>query len=360
MGLFDFWKKPQLGTFKQRVAAFWEWYPRSADRLFAMIEGQRSDEIAAFTGQFMDATLPGLSWVFGPPPSGRTGHSFTVTGDGVLARQLLAQYWHSQAVPVPRWTFHASRQATPYERLAGLAIGLRGEAQVDVENFRLRTSVDEEREKINLTAWHPALSDVPEEHRMRILFLLLDEALGEFGTEMWLGELEVEPFEPDKETRSLAALPKFVEQVGAYYGWNKLSPVECYTVYRCETPNNTRRGDTMVGTSCMPGVILEFLENHGRLPADPLEGSGAELAYVAIDGSIFPEGDQSAVRGEIEDAISAALKQDASGRTLGGACGLNESYIDLLLFDGANSRRIVEKALAGRQLSRLSRIERFV
>jgi hypothetical protein len=220
--------------------------------------------------------------------------------------------------------------------------------------------VDEEREKINLTAWHPALAQAPEEHRLRILFLLLDEALGEFGTEMWLGALEVEPFEADKDTRPLASLPKFVEQVGGYYGWNKLSPVECYTVYRCEAATSARRGDTMIGTSCMPNLILEFLENDGRLPADPLEGSGAELAYVAIDGSIFPEGEQSAVRGEIEDAIATALKQEASGRTFGGAFGANESYIDLLLFDGANSRKIVEKTLASRQLSRLARIESFV
>jgi hypothetical protein len=358
MGFFDFLKKPQQpATFKQRVAAFWEWYPRSANRLFEMIERGQSKEIADFTGQFMDSTLPGLSWVFGPGPG---GHSFTVTGDGILPRQLLAQYWHSRAVTIPRWTFHASRQATPAERLAGMAIGMQGGVQVDVEHFRLRTKVNAEQEKIDLVGWHPALSEVPEEHRVRIFFLLLDEALGEFGTDMWLGTIDVEPFEADAETRSLATLPKFVEQVGAYYGWKKLSPVECYTVYECETESDARRGDTLIGTSCMPGLIMEFLENGGRLPADPLEGSGAEFAYVALDGSLFPEGEQTAVRGEIEDTLSAALQRELSGRTLGGAFGANESYIDLLLFDGANSRRIVEQALASRQLSRLARVESFL
>lgn len=357
MGLFDFLKKPQTVTFKQRVTAFWDWYPQSANRLFDMIEGGRSNEIAEFTGKFMDATLPGLSWVFGPGPD---GHSFTVSGDGIISLQLLAQYWHSRATPVPRWTFHASRQAAPADRLSSLAIGLQGEAQVDIEHFLLRTSVDEELEKVNLIGWHPALEQVPEEHRLRIFFLLLDEALGEFGTEMWLGSLDVEPFEADQDTRSMAELPRFVEQAGAYYGWEKLSPVECYSVYRCGTQTDARRGDTLVGTSCIPGVILDLLENDGHLPEDPLEGTGAGFAYVAIDSSIFPEGDQSGARGEIEDALSAALESDFSGRTLGGAYGTNESYIDLLLFDGANSLKIVEQTLINRRLNRQSRIESFV
>jgi hypothetical protein len=122
---------------------------------------------------------------------------------------------------------------------------------------------------------------------------------------------------------------------------------------------NSRRGDTVIGTTCIPHVIFHFLENEGRLPDDPLDGTGAQFAYVAIDGAVFPDGGQSEVRGNIEDAISDALENDLSGRTLCGAFGIGESYIDLLLLDGDNSRRIVQETLEKLQLQGQSRIESF-
>jgi hypothetical protein len=90
----------------------------------------------------------------------------------------------------------------------------------------------------------------------------------------------------------------------------------------------------------IPNVVFEYHQN-GQLEEDPLEGTGALFAYLAIDGSVFPDGRQSEVRGRIEDAVDEALTTAASGRTLGGAYGFQQSYIDLVLFDGAGSRKTV-------------------
>ena len=116
----------------------------------------------------------------------------------------------------------------------------------------------------------------------------------------------------------------------------------------------------MVGSTYISSIVLDFLNNEGTLPEDPLEGMGAELAYIAIDGSIFPDGQQTAVRGNIEDAVGDALDGDLSGRTLGGAFGIYESYIDLLLLGGANSRQLVLQTLDDLQLHGRSRIESFM
>ena len=115
----------------------------------------------------------------------------------------------------------------------------------------------------------------------------------------------------------------------------------------------------MVGTTCISNLIFDFLNNEGKLPKDPLEGTGAELAYIAIDSAIFSDGEQAAVRGNIEDAVGDALNADQSGRVLGGAFGINESYIDLLLLDGDNSRKLVQQTLDNLQLHGCSRIESF-
>ncbi len=84
------------------------------------------------------------------------------------------------------------------------------------------------------------------------------------------------------------------------------------------------------------------------------------MAYIAIDGSIFPDGEQTPVRGNIEDAVGDALEANLSGRALGGAFGVNESYIDLLLLDGDNSRQLVQQTLDDLQLHSRSQIESFM
>lgn len=348
-------KKPQGDTFKKRVTDFWEWYPQNADRLFDMIESG-SNGIAEFMSKFMEQTMPGLAWVFGPGEPG--GHSFTVSGEGVVPKQLLAEYWHSRARQIPRWTFHASRQATPPDRLDGFSIGMRGGDPIDVVNLQVQPTANADAEAIDIVAWHPAFEKLPEQEQYHILFLLLDEALGEFGTEMWLGEIKVAPFVSDKATIKLSQLPEKIAQVNAYYQWEKVLPIHGYSLYEVKQPIKGPRGDTLFGTTSIPDVVLNYIERKGKLRDNPLEGTGAEFAYVRLDGSVIPQGEEVDARTKISDSISEALEHSKSGLAVGGAYGSQNSYIDLIFFDGQNSEAIVNKLLDQLQLSGRSSVHR--
>jgi hypothetical protein len=95
------------------------------------------------------------------------------------------------------------------------------------------------------------------------------------------------------------------------------------------------------------------------LSENPLKGTGAEFVYIAVDRSVFPDGSQVDVRGNIEDTIDDALRGQACGRSLGGALGENNSYIEFLLFDSADGRRTILDTLDELQLAGRSRIENF-
>lgn len=356
------WKKKKQKPYRERVAEFWEWFPTLAADIASHFENDESDQVVPVVQEQMNSLMPGLSWVFGPGPGGSNGHSFTVTGEGQIAKQLLAEFWLSQQVEIPRWTFYGSRQPSSEEFLHNMAIGFGDNEQVDAETFLIRTEVDEEAESIDITAWHAAFDQIDEEHHGQILFIFLDEALGEFGTQTWIGNIEIEPVSEGKNTRPLAELPRFIDSVAEYHKWQKLSPLECYTGYEAGEDaelTDSPRGDTIVGTTCIPHVIFEFLENDGRLSEDPLEGTGAEFVYIAVDGSVFPDGEQVDVRSNIEDTISEALEKESCGRSLGGAFGADESYVEFILFDSENGRRIIEDTLKDLQLAGRSRIESF-
>ena len=347
-------KKKPTGTFKNHVTEFWEWFPTVARRFYDTIEADRCDDLTDEISEVAERLLPNLSWAFGP---GETGcHAFTVSGEGEIDKQLLAEYWRSRAPRIPNWTFYASRQPTSPEDLAEMSIHINDQDSVNAADLMFKTKVDEEKEVVDIVAWHPAFADVPEQNQFQILFLFLDEALGEFGTQTWLGEVEIEPFENAENARSLISIPKFIEQMNNYYKWEKQPPLEAYTVYEVPHQNQHPRGDTIVGSSCIPHVIFEYIENEGMLEVNSLAGTGAEFAYIAIESSVFPEGQQMDVRANIEEALNETLVKNLCGRTLGGASGVNESYIDLLLLDGENSRQLVMKTLDDLQLEGRSRL----
>ncbi len=103
---------------------------------------------------------------------------------------------------------------------------------------------------------------------------------------------------------------------------------------------------------------MSYLENKGKLRDNPLEETGAEFAYITLDGSVIPPGEEVDTRTKIADTLSEALEQAESGLAVGGAYGSQNSYIDLILFDGQNSEAIVTRVLDQLQLSGRSSLAR--
>jgi hypothetical protein len=346
-------------TYKERVEEFWAWFEPRSDRFYQTIDDGECASLVTEVSDACQRMLPGLSWVFGPGLHG--GHSLTLSGEGNVLKQLLADYWLELSPELPRWTFYAARQPSDPERLRTLQIGIGvdGDQHIGTEDFWLRTHVDEDAEVIDIVAWHPLLESVPDEHHYQILFLLLDEALGEFGTQTWLGQIAVERMEKSESNQTIASLPEFIKNVENYHGWEKHSPLDCYSIYQFGEQSDMPRGDTVAGATCIVSVLSDFFEHGGELLEDPLEELGAELVYVAIDSVNLPEGEQAEARGQMEDLLDEALGESMAGRVLGGAYGLKETYIDLILFHGETSREIVQQTLAEMNLRGEVRIVPF-
>ena len=318
-----------LPTFREQVVAFWEWFPTVADSLAASLrDGTFGDRIEKFQDT---VRIGGLAWVFGPGESeGR--FSFTISGEGQKAKQLLSHYWLQNSKDVPGWDFYSSRQPSSPELLENIEIQV-GETAIDPGSLHIATEVDDEHEVVNIKAWHDAFEQLEEDARFQILFLLLDEAIGEFGTQTRLGEIE---FEKTPAAITLLELRSYLDWLWAEKGWHDLTPLEQYTGYGTDEPRNEfDRGDTIAGHTCVPECVLTFLGNGGFLEEDLLEGTGAEFVYVRLDNEIFPETDQVDFRTRIEDALCAELEGD--GYVTGGGTGLENSYIDFVLFDGGRS-----------------------
>ena len=338
-------------TFKARVERFWKRYAQVAARFYKMLEEEKESAVGAETRELVDELLPDFAWVFGPGEAGygEAGRSFTLSGEGVLQRQLLALYWASRAPNLDGWTFYASRQPSPPEVIQSMRMDFEGQELNPLE-FWLTPAIDDEEELVNLTVWHPLYAGVHEdEARLGAFFVFLDEVLGEYGTGQWIGEVTPS----DKQLADAIPLTElwgFIDKLESERGWQKLLPGEAYVGYEREDPENRfPRDDIFVGSTMLYELIVDYYEAEGELE-DPLAGTGADYVFVSMDVQLFPEGQQMEKREGIENALAAALKSEHSGRVVGGAFGTQFAYLDLMLFDGPNSVQIVERVLREQNL----------
>jgi len=342
-----FKKKPPLTetvTLKTRVELFWKWYAEAAPRFFQTIEAGKCPDLAAEVSAKVDELLPGFAWVFGPGENGQ-GHSFTLSGEGNLHRQLLTLYWFSQAPNLPGWTFYPSRQPGSIE---GKRIKI-GEQTFNPIEFWITPSINPKKEKVDIIVWHPLFSALKDKDKWTILFLFLDEVLGEYGTQQSIGEIKLGN-EHLADAIPLSELLGFIKKTESEAGWKKYLPGQAGTIYKQPQPHDEfLRGDIMVGSTVHLVLINEYAKSKGEYK-DPLEGTGANYVFITFDASILPKGGQSAARGEIEDTLEKALSAAQGGRVLGGALGVRYAYIDLLLFDGDTSLQIVRQVLKDKQL----------
>jgi hypothetical protein len=354
--MFSLFKKrrpTESFTFKERVEAFWQWYESVADRFYQTIEGGHCADLAPEVSAKVEELLPGFAWVFGPGAGG-AGHSFTISGEGVLHRQLLALYCVSRAPQLEGWMFYPARQPGKIE---GIRMKFEGE-NFDPMEFWLTPTVDADAEKVNLSVWHPLVPKLGTQALYSPLFLFLDEVLGEFGTGQWIGEINIGNHRLT-EAIPLQELLVFVQKVQADTGWTKLPPGESITLYEPKRQNASfQRGDILVGQTANPNLIQDYLQYDGQLD-DPLAGTGADYVFVAFPVDFLPAGQQTEARGVIEDALAAALTEAQSGRLLGGALGRQNAYIDLLLLDGARSVALVTKVLREQNLPAGTEIHYF-
>ncbi len=117
------------------------------------------------------------------------------------------------------------------------------------------------------------MDSLDAQERNTVTFLFLDEALGEHGTEWWIGKINY-----DKKHLGASfpfpEFPDYIEQEARKRGWKKNAPGESWTLYRLkEQPTVYPRSDVVIQNTCVPGLFTSYLDAGGEME-DPVVGMG--------------------------------------------------------------------------------------
>ena len=177
--------------------AFWKWFQDNDETLFDFEDNQERtfDRLA----RELHKVNPDLTFEFGPKKGGR--RDFVISADGIRKAFHGVEALYAAAPSLPRWNIIKFRPRRPPN---DISIG-----SLTVKASSVRVQMERSLGKVDLTLFIPGYSADARKSYLPIVYLLLDEALGEYDVETYVGEIDLGPnSEEPQNTYSLSELPK--------------------------------------------------------------------------------------------------------------------------------------------------------
>lgn len=193
MGLFGRRKQGPAPTGNlDAVPALWQWWTDRGRELAGQGEApgsseQLQDELTAH----VEAVHPELQWEIGP--GARAAASLAISAGGVLELRTLAERC-VRAAPASdaEWEYLPARAAVG-DGWAHGALRMEGVGEMPLGLATVSLRIDDERSLVDVTLHHPAFPGLPEQDRLHLTFMLLDQILGEDDVMRWVGEVAASP-----------------------------------------------------------------------------------------------------------------------------------------------------------------------
>ncbi|MBB2913911.1 hypothetical protein FHS43_005220 [Streptosporangium becharense] len=195
------------------IERFWAWWAEARPELDAAVTAGETGRQAELIGPAVTAVHPSLVWEI--TPGLRADHALVVTCAGDPELRAVAHRWAAAAPPADRlWEFHPSRRADP--RATTLTVDVDGYG-FTLGELTLGLRVPRGNPRVDVVAYHPIFTLLPEETRVEAALLALDRLLGEDEVARWVGDVSAVAIEP-MDAVPAVHLPGVVADLASGYG----------------------------------------------------------------------------------------------------------------------------------------------
>ena len=268
----------------ETIATFWAAWPDIRKTLEQDLDEGEYGEGTELLTDAVEAIHADLEWEL---REGRQAATALCLSSGDPRLRPLAQRWVDAAPAADdRWEFHPARTPVGPEvfKIDGL--------EIDPTEAQFSAELDPDAEHLSVVVAHPEFRGLDDANRFQATFRMVDDLLGEDGTEMWIGSVDATPIVPHHAS-PLTDLPRMVEELSA------TASRERWVIFEDEDPYDPSSLDINLALKRLHhvyatdyvGANLRFDDEHGRAaPADDdartLEAVEAELLAALGDRGV--------------------------------------------------------------------------
>lgn len=343
----------------RKIDSWWiEFAARAGD--FHDLFAQRTKwDLPAWMEEHLQRVHEHLMWEFAPAVRGE-GHRLVITPESRRHLRPLVGKILSRAPRLDGWEFYAYRLPEDFEIAERTVEGRTGGS---IARTFFRATVNDFN-KIDFLFLSRDYSCGEDRQALNDVFVATETLLGEEILDRWVGAIEVAPLDhgPDEPQgiRDLKpVVDGLVERVRdslpevPYFCLPEETTWTGYELKPQEADDYPHQRDMFVGNSMIDPM---WRNAHSNQSFDSVRFSrhGEVFCYLKIDGSGGLESSQFADKGEIIEAVDAALRKAEVGCFVGGGTGLRYSYLDLALADVDRGVEVVRQVLRKGNIPRRS------
>jgi hypothetical protein len=316
------------------IDRWWAAFRDHAPRIGATFLRKDDLDVAAFMQEHLQPIDPRLMWEFGPALKTK-GHRLVITPEGARTLRPMLGTLLAEAPELAGWEFYPYRLPDPPDALDMV------EARTGRRPAGLKVRAAKgDGHRIDLTFLEPGHEGDEDEVRFAG-FIATETVLGEEALDTWIGAIDASHDEGG-EWLALTDLGPAVERLRAEIV-SGLPSGACLTfvheaewaMLRLEPEEAEDYPDQRDLFVAKTADLERWRTAHspGVFSSSRFSRVGETFCYVKIDGKDGLEGSRFEDKGDIEDALDAALIPAGLGAFVGGGSGLRYAYVDLALTD---------------------------
>lgn len=333
-------------SFRNRVAKFWSSFSEEESQIREMMNNKVEGEtLLNFVDSILQIAFHKIYFEMGINNEGK--YELILTPEGDRSRLMQLHYWlqHAPQELWKKWNFYSSK---PAHAKTGSTLVMY-DIEIGENDIAIYPKIDNERPKVNLEIYSSKLMALDEDQRYSMLFIYLDQFIGELYTMEYIGSIVFVNENSKKPAVKITELKSFINKTIEENSWPEFdNPTEIYTGYRIEPKENsdwTLREDIFSGyTSC--SSILNDFYGKKTVRFNKAKQDGVVFGFAFFENINVPREDIINFRGEIEDKIVEETVPYGIANTIGGATGFHFSYIDFIIYDYAAFINIVKRILS--------------
>ena len=183
---------------------FWDWFQKNEASLFNF-ENHQEQSFNRLAKE-LHAVNEHLTFEFGPKIDGR--RDFVISADGIREAFTAVEALYAAAPELARWKFIKFR---PRRSPCDISTG-----DITVKASGVRIHLERYANNVDLTLYIPEFREEASNSFKTIVYLLLDEAIGEYDVETYVGGISVKHISAaPEETLSLNELPQVFDSAKA-------------------------------------------------------------------------------------------------------------------------------------------------
>jgi hypothetical protein len=176
---------------------FWKWFEANDNMLYEFEKDQ--DRTFEKLKAQLNKINPNLTFEFGPRQNGV--REFVISADGIKAAFPAVKSLFAAAPSLPHWKFIEFR---PRREPMDISFG-----DTTIKGDSVKVKMERAGDLVDLDVYVPGYSQAAHKAYFGAVFLMLDQALGEYDVETRVGRIQVEPAgSATGQTYSLKDLPQ--------------------------------------------------------------------------------------------------------------------------------------------------------